>query len=206
MAAARGTHYFRDVTAGRPKQFRREDVLERAMEHFWRCGYEATSLPELLNAMGISRQSLYDTFGSKRALYLSAIEHYRATRISRALALLGREGSPIENVKAVLRFFPKLSADAGCRGCLVANAMVEVGSRDQEIARLLADTLELLRRGFEGALRKARARGELGPGKSPRHLSRALTTALMGMAVTGRLDRRRAELHGIYSGMLSMLD
>jgi TetR/AcrR family transcriptional repressor of nem operon len=194
------------VAAGRPKQFRREDVLERAMQHFWRCGYEATSLPALLKAMGISRQSLYDTFGGKRALYISAIEHYRATQISQALALLGREGSPIENVKAVLRLFPKLAADAGCRGCLVANAMVEMGSRDPEIAGLLGDTLELLRRGFEGALRKAQARGELGPGKSPRPLSRALTTALIGMAVTGRLDRGRAELHGIYTGTYSMLD
>jgi len=194
------------VTAGRPRQFRREDALERAMQHFWRCGYESTSLPELLKAMGIARQSLYDTFGSKRALYISAIEHYRATQLSQAVMLLGREDSPIENVRAVVRFFHKLAADATCRGCFVANAIVEVGSRDPELERLLSDTLELLRRGIEGALRKAQARGELGRRKSPRQLSRALTNALIGMAVTGRLEGRRAELHGIYTGTLSMLD
>jgi AcrR family transcriptional regulator len=156
--------------------------------------------------MGISRQSLYDTFGSKRALYFSAIEHYRATQLSQALALLGREGSPLENVKAVVRFFHKLAADAGCRGCFVANAIVETGSRDPQLARLLSETLELLRRGIEGALRRAQARGELGSAKSPRQLSRALTNSLIGMAVTGRLEGRRAELQGIYVGTLSMLD
>jgi TetR/AcrR family transcriptional repressor of nem operon len=194
------------VTAGRPRQFNREDVLERAMQHFWRRGYGATSLPELLKAMGISRQSLYDTFGSKRALYLLAIERYRADKIGQALTLLERGGSPIENVRAAVRFFPKMAAAAGCRGCLVANAIVEVGSRDRELSRLLTDTLELLQRGFEGALRKARARGELGPGKSPRQLSRALTNAVMGIAVTGRLDPGTAELRDIYTGTLSMLD
>ena len=198
MAVVRGRTYSGEVPAGRPKQFRREAALERAMLLFWRRGYESASLPALLKAMGISRQSLYDTFGSKRALYILAIEHYRATQISQSLALLSREGSPIENVKAALRFFPQRSVDSGCRGCLLANALVEVGARDPEIARLLGDTLELLRRGFESALRKAQARGELAAGKSPKQLSRALTTALMGMAVTGRLDRRRAELDGIY--------
>jgi TetR/AcrR family transcriptional repressor of nem operon len=194
------------VSAGRPKQFRREDVLERAMQHFWRRGYQATSLPELLRAMGISRQSLYDTFGSKRELYVRAIEHYRASQLAKPLALLAREGSPIENVRAALRGFPKMAAGAGCRGCLVTNAIVEMGPRDPELARLLTDTLELIRRGFEGALRRAQARGELAPGKSPRQLSRALTNAVMGIAVTGRLGDRKGELRDVYTGTLSMLD
>jgi TetR/AcrR family transcriptional repressor of nem operon len=176
------------------------------MQHFWRCGYEATSLPALLRTMGVSRQGLYDSFGSKRALYLLAIEHYRETKISQALAPLGRDDSPLENVKAALRLFSRLGAEVGCRGCLLANAMAEMGSRDAELARLLDETLALIQRGLEGALVKARARGELAPGKSPRQLSRALTTALMGMAVTGRLDRRRVELDEIYAGMFSLLD
>jgi TetR/AcrR family transcriptional repressor of nem operon len=194
------------MPAGRPRQLQREAALERAMQHFWRFGYEAASLPDLLKAMGISRQSLYDTFGNKRALYVSAIEHYRATQLSQALALLGRRDSPIENVRAVVGFFHELAADAGCRGCFVANAIVEMGSRDPRLSRLLAETLELLRGGIEGALRKAQARGELGRSKSPRQLSRALTNALIGMAVTGRLEGRRADLQGIYTGTLSMLD
>lgn len=194
------------MRVGRPKQFNRDQVLDRAMQVFWAVGFDAASLPELTKQMGISRQSLYDTFGSKRGLYISAIEHYRDTQLSQALCLLEREGSRLENVRGVVAFFEELAADARCRGCLVANALVEMGSRDAEITRLLAETLELLRVGIERALREAQACGELSAGKPPEGLSRALTNALLGLAVAGKLAIGRDELREIYAGTLSMLD
>jgi len=114
------------------------------MEFFWRHGYHATGLTELLTHMGIARQSLYDTFGNKRERFFRVVEHYRATQLAQALALLEREGSPIENVKAVLRFFRGLARDESCRGCLVANALVEMSPGDPETAQLLQETLEIL--------------------------------------------------------------
>jgi len=194
------------MTSGRPKEFDVPEVLQRAMELFWRQGYAAASLPALLDAMGISRQSLYDTFGNKRALYIGAIKHYRATQLSQAQALLEREGSPLENVRSVVGFFEDLAADASCRGCFVANALVEMGPHDAEIARLLHETLESLRKGVERSLYEAQTRGELPPTKSPQRLSRALTNAMVGLAVTGKLEMGRAELREIYAGTLSMLD
>lgn len=192
--------------AGRPKQFNQEEVLQRAMELFWQTGYEAASLPDLLQTMGISRQSLYHTFGSKRRLYISAIEHYRAMQLSQALALLERDGSALQNVKDVVGFFEDLAADARCRGCFVANALVEMGPRDPEIAKLLQDTLDLLREAIARALREAQVRGELSPQKPPDGLARALTNAMLGLAVTGKLHVGTNELHEIYDGTLSMLD
>lgn len=192
--------------AGRPKQFDREQALGRAMELFWQRGFEAASMPQLLAAMGISRQSLYDTFGNKRELYVSAIRHYRETQLSQALGLLERDGSPLRNVRSALRFFQDLASDARCRGCFVANALVEMGPRDGEIASLLHETLELLRASIERSLREAQSQGELPPGKSPESLSRALTNAMIGLAVTGRLEVGRSELGDIYAGTLSMLD
>jgi TetR/AcrR family transcriptional repressor of nem operon len=194
------------VGVGRPKQFDTEEVLQRAMELFWRTGYEAASLPDLLRAMGISRQSLYDTFGNKRELYVRAIEHYRATQLSQALGLLAEPGSPLENVRSVVHFFENLAADARCRGCFVANALVEMAPRDAEIAKFLHETLETLREEIERALRSAQACGELSERKSPQRLSRALANAMIGMAVTGRMDVGRAVLQDIYAGTLSMLD
>ena len=60
----------------RTKEFDRDAALDRAMHVFWKKGYEATSLPDLLQAMGIARQSLYDTFGEKHALFMAALERY----------------------------------------------------------------------------------------------------------------------------------
>jgi len=193
--------------AGRPKSFDEREVLGRAMDLFWLRGYEGVGLTELLEHMGISRQSLYDTFGSKRGLFVRTIGHYRETQLTRALELLGREDhSPLDNVREVVRFFEALAAHASCRGCLVANALVELGPHDPEIAAMLQETLALLQQGIEEALREARARGELPATKSPETLARALTNSLMGMAVTGKLPVDPAVLREICTGTLSMLD
>jgi TetR/AcrR family transcriptional repressor of nem operon len=194
------------MPAGRPKGFDEQQVLERAMNLFWLHGYQGVGLSDLLKHMGISRQSLYDTFGNKRALFMRVIEHYRTTQLVHALALLDREGSPLANVEAVIRFFEQLAADSRCRGCLVANTLVELGPHDREIAAQLEATLGLLQRGLQRALREAQRRGELSTDKSPMNLSRSLTNSLMGMAVLGRLPSEPASLRSVTAETLAMLD
>jgi TetR/AcrR family transcriptional repressor of nem operon len=193
------------MRAGRPKTFDEREVLDKAMHLFWLRGYAGVGLRELQEHMGISRQSLYDTFGSKRELFIRAIEHYRETQLTTALALLAREGSPLQNVKDVLAFFEQLASDASCRGCLVANALVEMGPHDPEIAALLQDTLERLQGSIREALDEAQRRGEVPGDRSAQQISRALTNAAMGMAVTGRLRGGRATLQDIYAGTLALL-
>ena len=194
------------MNVGRPKSFDEAVVVERAMELFWLRGYEATGLTELLEHMGISRQSLYDTFGNKRGLFIRVIEHYRQTQLSTALKLLERDGSRIDNVKAVVQFFENLALDKRCRGCLVANSLVELGREEGEIADLLRDTLELLQSSLQSSLEDAQREGELASSKSPTKIAYALTNATIGLAVTGKLDMDAAAIHNIYAGTLSMLD
>ena len=194
------------MIAGRPRGFDEREVIERAMEAFWLKGYEGIGLSELLEHMGISRQSLYNTFGNKRELFIRTLEHYRDTQLSQALALLERDDSRVENVKAVIRFFEGLALDASCRGCLVANTLVELGPHDEEIAALLQETLDLLNGSIEAALREAQERGEISATKSPGELARALTNAVIGLAVMGRLQMGASAIRQIYAGTLSMLD
>lgn len=194
------------MPAGRPKSFDEQTALEAAMEVFWLRGYDGTALSHLLERMQISRQSLYDTFGSKRELFLRTIEHYRSTKLSEGLALLEREESPIENIRALLGFFEELALDKRCRGCLVANALVELGPHDEEIAGVLQETLSVLEAAVEKTLVEAQHANLLGGHKSPRQLARALTNAMLGMAVTGKLPVSRAALRDVYAGTVSMLD
>lgn len=179
-------------------------MLGRAMELFWLRGYERLGLAELLEHMGISRQSLYDTFGNKRGLFVRAIQRYRATQLSRALALLERDGSPVANVRDALGFFEELALDESGRGCLVVNALVEV-TGDEELTNLLCTTLELLRAGIERALHEAQKCGELSEEKAPLELSRTLMNAMLGLAVTGRLRPEPAAVRDVSVGTLALL-
>ena len=190
---------------GRPKTFSERDAIEKALDIFWQRGYRGVGLTELLTGMGIARQSLYATFGNKRQLFIKTIQHYGDTRLAGALALLERDGSPTRNVKDVVRFFERLALDKRARGCFVANSLVEIGPHDREISALLAQTLGALEAAILKALRRARRLGELPPGRSPRALARALTNALIGLAVTGKLGQSKAAVDDIYTGTLAML-
>lgn len=190
---------------GRPRLFDEKAVLARAMDVFWARGYDGIGVAELLRELKLGRQSFYDSFGSKRAIYLRVLEHYRSTQLVQVLELLKSPGSPLANVHAAVRFFENLARDKRQRGCLVANAMLEVGEDDEELRQFLEQTLALLEEAFHDALVRARDEGALSPAKKPRALARALTNASVGLAVTGRLKQGPAVIADIYSGTLAML-
>ena len=101
------------MTRGPSKQFDTEVALEKAMKVFWAHGYEAASLSELLKNMGIGKKSLYDTFGNKQALFLKALEHYARTTLRDMRDRLLAEGSPLSNLKQVLKDWQQLHSQPG---------------------------------------------------------------------------------------------
>src|SRR5437588_174987 len=114
----------------RHKEFDRNEALHKAMEMFWSCGYDGTSIQDLVGHMGIKRQSLYDTFGDKHALYLQALDRYREVESRKAIERLEKSRS----VKKALReLFAGVVAGSLCdqqrRGCFMGNAMSELAGR-----------------------------------------------------------------------------
>src|ERR1700716_2408121 len=102
----------------RQKEFDREEALYKAMEVFWSRGYEAASIQDLVRHMGINRQSLYDTFGDKHALYLQALDLYRQVETSKLFELLERRGSVRRALRQLFAGVVEGSAcDGQRRGC-----------------------------------------------------------------------------------------
>ena len=93
----------------RPKEFDRDTALQEAVDLFCNHGYEGTSTDDLLQAMRISRQSLYDTFGDKRQLYLEALQHHTAESISNQLCALNSASSPVKGLAAMLNLAVSLA-------------------------------------------------------------------------------------------------
>ncbi len=122
---------------GRPREFERDDVLDKAMQLFWSQGYEATGVAELCSHMGLGRQSLYNTFGDKEALFNEALRHYRKARLQPMVETLRGSGSGLQNVRRILDGWETAGAQMAQRGCLMANSIAEFGMRDTRFSAVL---------------------------------------------------------------------
>lgn len=179
---------------GRPRSFDPDRVLESAMRKFWKDGYDAVGIADLCAATGIGRQSLYDAFGGKRALYLACLERYVRTRLHpiRDRLLGGPPG--LAGIRAVLWRWVEAAGRDDAAGCMVGVGIANWGARDPEVARALNRAIDEIEGWFEAALERARLAGDLPDGMRTREIASLL--ALTGQAVALRSrtgpDRDRA--------------
>jgi TetR/AcrR family transcriptional repressor of nem operon len=180
----------------RTKSFDPDTALGQAVDEFWAGGYEATTAEDLVEALGVSRSSLYETFGSKHELYTRALERYRVTGSDRIRQALGRRGPVRARMRRVLRGLAEddLSAERP-RGCFALNAAVERAPIDaavrQAVAAAFAETQSL----FRVELARAKDAGELDADADVEALSAFFFTVLQGIRVVakGTGDRRLVE-------------
>jgi TetR/AcrR family transcriptional repressor of nem operon len=171
----------------RSKEFDPDAVLEAALDLFWRRGYEATSMADLVAHLGIGRASLYATFGSKRELYLAALERYVRRYSIDPIELLSRPGPVLPAVRALVRRYAEEAiGDTAQRGCFVVNTVAELLPRDKTVARRVASAWDGFEAALAAALTRARAQGELAPSKDPQALARFLFVVLQGLRLVGK--------------------
>lgn len=175
------------------------------MELFWDKGYEATGMAQLVEHVGIGRQSLYNTFGDKHSLFLEALEAYAREFLERFVDVLEAPGSPLENVRRVLRMWEQMADDGDFKGCLYASASAALGRHDPTVAKALAKSYDLLERVFAGAFERAQAAGELGSEVDPRDLARLFVNTGQGLAVLGSV-REPSFAKGVLRSVEALLE
>ena len=176
------------------------------MNLFWCHGYEATSIQDLVEGMGINRSSLYGTFGDKHALYLAALERYQAIVGAQFLTILEQPGSAKAAIRRVFESVVEESlADGLHRGCLMTNSAVERAPHDADIAARIAANVDGTEAAFYRALSRAQAAGEIDSG-DPRARARFLVNALHGLRVMAKATADRAVLEDVAAVTLSVLD
>src|ERR1700751_2593303 len=190
----------------RTKEFNPEKSLDAAVEVFWQQGYEHTSLDALMEKMGIARQSLYDTFGDKRALYLKALERYRDRNHAYLRNVFEGDRSLKKGFSRIFTDLIEESRKEHERGCLLLSANLELASHDQMVAQFLRENQATVEEIFERALRRARKRREIDANKDPDSLARFFATTIQGMRATARLDHDRKALKSVATIALAALD
>lgn len=192
----------------RPKEFDRDTALQHAMTLFWEQGYEATSTDELLHAMGIGRQSMYDTFGDKQRLYIEALQRYQAQYGARLVERLRAATSPLAALRAVLRAVADETPQERARGCMTVNAIAECAHTNREVAALVQASGMLCDAVFAQVVRDAQRLGELSSSIDAQAAARFLSATVHGLRVSAKASVPPEALRDIadvaLNGLMSM--
>ncbi|MET9296108.1 TetR family transcriptional regulator [Streptomyces sp. NPDC003077] len=171
----------------RTKAFDPDAALQAALELFWLRGYEATSMADLVEHLGIARASIYATFGSKHELYLKSLERYSRLLDPALIDELSQPGPALPAVQGlVTRFAEEAAGDDLGRGCFITNTAAELAAHDQHAARRVEASWTVLETALTTALTRARAQGELPADRDPRALARMLLVLMQGLRVMGK--------------------
>ncbi len=182
---------------GRPLAFAPDSALEAAMRLFWRRGYEATSMQDLERHTGLSRSSLYNSFGSKRELFERAVAEY-ARRGERVFAALEHGERGIADIRAFFdALVERLSGARPRPGCLMVNSVVEFGGADAAMSRSGKRYFGRVHSALAGALRRAARLGEI-PAAGVENRARLLLALAIAMNVHARAGAGRDELEALW--------
>jgi TetR/AcrR family transcriptional repressor of nem operon len=191
----------------RPASFDRDQVLGRATETFWKNGYCATSISQLVEATQLQPGSLYAAFESKQGLFLAALDYYAQQSLKRLRAVLAEAADPLDGIR---QFFGQLVANDGGgkrgRGCLLVNTVLEVGRHDAKVQARVKAHLAEIEAVFIAALEEAQVRGLLAADGSPQSLARFLMTTIWGLRVLGGIEADAEQARQVVDQALSVLD
>jgi TetR/AcrR family transcriptional repressor of nem operon len=181
----------------RPKEFDQEKALRKAIRLFSHQGFAATSTDELMRVMDVGRQSMYDTFGDKRALFLKALEMYVTESVHSIAVELERPGSALSAVQTALVTFAGRKDLSSAEGCMGLNAICEFGQRDADVTRISRDAAHVLRQTLMRVLTRAKNQGELSPDANLDSMADFFESALAGIRMAAKAGKSRQALRNI---------
>lgn len=189
----------------RPNRFERHDILDNALAVFWLKGYDATSIADLEQATGLRPGSLYNSFGSKRGLFLEAIDRYVETVVDARIEAYLSGGKPLAAIKKFFRTAYDPTPDGQLYGCLLTNTATELGTTQSEVALRVRRGLERIRIAFHRRLQEAIEGGSLAADASSKNLSVHLLSCFQGLCVNARMTSDRRKLGVITNAAISTL-
>lgn len=191
----------------RTKDFDEEEVLGKAVCLFWHKGYNGTSMQELVEHLGISRSSLYDTYADKHTLFIKALEFYQHNASSPMYQIVDNASSAKVAMSQLLELFTReLLNDEQGKGCFMVNSEVEVAPHDAEVREIVSKNELRIEELFYSIIQKGQESGEIQNKQDARALARFIFNAVKGLRVSAKLTTDKAFFDDIIKVTLSILD
>ncbi len=172
---------------------------------FWEKGFTATSMHDLLERMGISRQSLYNTFGDKRNLFLAALDHYKSKLSGGMWALLQNPDASLPEIRLTFQRMLLLATPGSPKACMLASSCMEQGLLDDMVAGRARDGFDFLEALLERAIENAKRKGEVSENVNARVTARHMTSTILGLGVLLRSGADEERVRDVVEGALGVL-
>ena len=191
---------------GRPREFDEDEALGKAMEVFWKKGYQSTSLDDLLEAMGIQRGSFYNTFGNKKATYMRAIKRYADVMFNGGPYTQAAQLEPGLGALNTLfdSYIDSVTGDAEPRGCFFAHASKEHRGHDEDIQRAIMVGIERMRDVIGRSVEAAQRDGDLPPDAVPKDLALLFMSVAWGIHVMAEAGVPKEDLKDAGAQLFAM--
>jgi len=191
----------------RTKDFDENEVLTKAIQLFWHKGYNATSMQDLVDALGISRSSLYDTYVDKHTLFLKALESYQRAGNAKINEIVNQSTSAKETVIKLMELATnELVGDKQQKGCFMVNAEIEVAPHDQEVSKLVCQNEKQMETAFFQVIKKGQQTGGIKNNEDALVLAKFIFNAVKGMQVTAKSSPDATSFSNIIKLTVSVLD
>jgi AcrR family transcriptional regulator len=181
----------------RPKEFDQEKALRKAIRLFCQQGFAATSTDDLMRVMEVGRQSMYDTFSDKRALFLKALEVYVTESVHSINVELEKPGSALASVQNALMTFAQRKDLSSAEGCMGLNAITEFGQRDGDVTRISRNAARVLRQTLMRVLTRAKKQREIRSDADLESMADFFESTLAGIRMAAKAGKSRHALRNI---------
>lgn len=190
----------------RPREFDETTVLNAARDLFWKRGFEATSIRDLAEHMGLTTASLYNAYDDKRALYRRVLERYANDALGCCAAGLARDTSGMEAIESLFATLAKdTAADRDRKGCLMVNAGLESAPHDDEFKAIVSGVFQQLESLFRECVSRGQVDGSITRSQSADDIARLLLGTMLGLRVLARTRPEPALLEGLARATTSVL-
>jgi TetR/AcrR family transcriptional regulator, transcriptional repressor for nem operon len=173
----------------RSKEFNEHEVLEKAVSLFHKNGYYATSAQDIVDTLGISRSSLYDTFGDKRNLFIQSLKQYQKDNSLKMISELKLNNDVEDLIYSIFKIaVQEIQEDTMNKGCFMVNTAIELSAHDEEIKKVVQQNQMDVENAFKVAIKKGQESGVFSKKHNAVAFARFLFNNIVGLRVSSRLS------------------
>ena len=187
-------------------EFNREHAVRQAMNVFWEKGYNGTSMQDLVDATGLNRSSIYNSFGSKKELYQTTLEFYQKESGGLFNKALLNAKDPLGAIRLVFEsFLPQIISEEVDRGCYAMNCKSELANQEEDIRKWLIANQENTLDIFNGLIKEGQEQGVINSKEDSKTYAYFIFNAFQGFRMTGILIKDKKVLKRIINNTLEVI-